>query len=527
MTTLKSVLRTPLQKIHPGLLVFLVLLLNVKLVVKAVAIGGAMLFGIRSSAMQPLSEERGLLFYPIVICIGLLDALLYGTIYKAHYGLALLFGSGIWMACFLASGQVRRFVSRIDKMMIVRTIAVFFILNAIVSFTQLGLIMWETGALNPYRYQGNFQKYFVNTGDYIKGISFDTSTTNAAINALGVLFFLQKRSWLLLTTCLLTLVLTGSNLVNILLLANLVLLFIFRSGRDLKSVLTLCFLPFVFFWARVSPQNSDYVGKLSASLFKGPKQERARTDTAASKPVLAPSEEEMRMAFARQYLDSVGRKIIDTRSIASEEKPVLPTDNIHTPPFQHRDDTNAVRRMWFHYVAETGIRVDSIQASSTVPGKVQAMQQTISFLSTHPAKAATGAGPGNFSSKLAFKTAALGIGGSYPETYRWIDPSFSSNHLALYLAYFTKQERLHSVANTPNSVYDQLAAEYGLAGVFAFAFLYIGFFLRSWRKLTYGLPMLLLLCGLFATDYWFEQISVVVLCELFLFLNLNDKGHEQ
>ena len=29
----------------------------------------------------------------------------------------------------------------------------------------------ETGTLNPYTYQGDYQKYFINTGDYIKGIT--------------------------------------------------------------------------------------------------------------------------------------------------------------------------------------------------------------------------------------------------------------------------------------------------------------------------------------------------------------------
>jgi hypothetical protein len=107
-----------------------------------------------------------------------------------------------------------------------------------------------------------------------------------------------------------------------------------------------------------------------------------------------------------------------------------------------------------------------------------------------------------------------------------IEPAFSDHHLALYLAYFTRQERLHSVVHTPNSVYDQLAGEYGLAGLAALIFLYLGFYLKRARRLSYGLPMLVLLCGLFATDYWFEQLSIVIMFELLLFLNLKESAHD-
>jgi hypothetical protein len=416
MTTLKGVLRTPLQKIHPGLLAFLVLLLNVKLVVKAVAILASVVFGLRDRSFLSVSGNRCLLFYPALIAIALFDAFLYGSFFKDHYALSFLLGAGIWVGCFVASGQVRRFVERIDTATIVRTVAVFFVLNAIVSLIQLATIVVETGALNPYRYQGNFQKYFVNTGDYIKGISFDTSTTNAALSAFGVLFFLQKRSAAMLSVCLLTLVLTGSNLVNILLLACLVLLFLFRSDREMKSLIAVCVLPLIIFWARVSPQNSDYVSKLSASMIDGKKGTPAPLANTPFPPALL-SPEESRDRFARHYLDSVGRKIADTRGAAVDEKPLVPTDNIHTPPFQHRDDTGAVRKTWFRYAAAHHLPIDSI-LSSNIPGKGKAVIQTASYFASHPAKSVTGAGMGNFASKLAFKTAALGIGGSYPERYR-------------------------------------------------------------------------------------------------------------
>ena len=90
---------------------------------------------------------------------------------------------------------------------------------------------------------------------------------------------------------------------------------------------------------------------------------------------------------------------------------------------------------------------------------------------------------------------------------------------AVYIYYFSKQPALHSVANSPNATYNQLAGEYGLMGLAAFVLFYLGYFARGLRRLTYGAPLLLLLTGLLAMDYWFEQLSIIVLFELLLFLN--------
>jgi len=51
----------------------------------------------------------------------------------------------------------------------------------------------------------------------------------------------------------------------------------------------------------------------------------------------------------------------------------------------------------------------------------------------------------------------------------------------------------------------------------------MAFFLPPVRRLkearSYGLPLLLLMAGAFFTEYWFEQLSVVVLFELLMLLN--------
>jgi hypothetical protein len=158
-----------------------------------------------------------------------------------------------------------------------------------------------------------------------------------------------------------------------------------------------------------------------------------------------------------------------------------------------------------------------------LPGKIIAYKQTIDFFKQHPFKIITGNGIGKFSSKLAFKTTGLGIAGGYPQKFIYINDHFLKNHLDLYLNYFTKQDGFHSIANNPNSVYDQLLSEYGLFGLCAFFIFYLGFFLK---KLTYGIPLILFLSGIFFVDYWFEQLSIVVFFELLLFLNIKEEVKE-
>ena len=132
-----------------------------------------------------------------------------------------------------------------------------------------------------------------------------------------------------------------------------------------------------------------------------------------------------------------------------------------------------------------------------------------------------------FSSKLAFRISGLKIAGGYPKQFAFISEDFKNNNLSLYINYFTKPTESHSLLNTPNSTYTQLLSEYGLIGFFSFVFFYLGFFLNNIKKLTYGIPILLLMSGLFFMEYWFEQLSIVVLFELLLFLDIKDLRPEE
>ena len=151
-----------------------------------------------------------------------------------------------------------------------------------------------------------------------------------------------------------------------------------------------------------------------------------------------------------------------------------------------------------------------------------ALKQTANFFTDHPLKLLFGNGIGNFSSKLALRAAGLGIEGGYPKNLAYINNDFKNNHLSLYLNYFSKKAELHSITNSPNNVYDQLISEYGLAGIFSFILFYLAFFLKRIKALTYGIPILLLMLGTLCVDYWFEQLSIVIVFELLMLLNIKE-----
>ncbi|MGH2564862.1 MAG: hypothetical protein ACRDE5_10125, partial [Ginsengibacter sp.] len=167
------------------LLIFLLLFLNVKLVVKLAAILFIYILQFNFKFGFRLRHSRLPLFYPILIIIAVINWLVYAG-FTSNYNIVFCTGIGFWILSILAIHQVKLSVGKNDTATIHQTILAFFIINACVSLATYFFIVYKTGAVNPYLYQGEYQKYFISTGDYIKGISFDTSTTNAVLNAFGV-----------------------------------------------------------------------------------------------------------------------------------------------------------------------------------------------------------------------------------------------------------------------------------------------------------------------------------------------------
>ncbi|HEY8780535.1 MAG TPA: hypothetical protein VIM16_02880 [Mucilaginibacter sp.] len=524
-----------LNTIDWKLLLFLILFLNVKLAVKVPAIIIIYILQFNFKFGFSFKNSRLPLFYLLIIAIAVIGLIVNKNYDNPDYLLVFLTGMVFWGLCLLSVHQVKLSVENNNVEIIDRTILFFFAINAILSFYNIAHIIWETGAINPYRYQGEYQKYFIGTGDYIRGLTFDTSTTNAVLNAFGIIYFLDKKKPAMVLICMAVLLLTGSNFTNLALLLILALLSAFKSNKDQKSLIAICLMFLVVFMAKVSPQNNKYVFDSIENIFHSPKQQTGPI-TANLDQVGITGPEEIRRKAAQRYIDSISY-------IASKKEAVKPLQqttaslpnyhgrilivgpNINKPPYLTPEDTTLDERRLLTFIdAHKNSLPISRQTSFKpgLPGKIRGLFQTVSFLQHNPAKIIAGDGIGNFSSKLAFKATGLGFEGAYPAKYIYISRDFLSNHLDIYLNFFSKKDGLHSLTNNPYSVYDQLLAEYGLLGLAAFMIFYLGFFAKNFKKLSYGLPLLALMMAVFFIDYWFEQLSVIVFFELLLFLNIKE-----
>lgn len=534
------------------LLLFLVLFLNVKLAVKIPAIALIYLLQFNFKFGFSFKNSRLPLFYLLAIAIAVLNWIIGMNYLNLNYNLVLLTGIGFWVLCILAMHQVKLFVENNDAATIRRTIVAFFIINAVLSLGNLALIMIETGAVNPYTFQGEHQKYFLGTGDYIRGVTFDTSTTNAVLNALGVIYFLTKKNIAMLFVCMTIMLLTGSNCINVILLACFAFLFIFKSTRDQKSLIAICIALLVVFMGRVSPQNDTYVVEnFKRDFHLNKPHQAAPTRPHLYLPItLMPDSllttDEKRWKTAQRYIDSMYvvnhpellnankkaalpvKKVGDGIARTESGRIFIPKANINTAPYQHVIDTSAYQKQLLTFIDEhkdsLPLSANSVGKLSFLPGKIIGWMQTFHFLQQHPLKIFTGNGMGNFSSKLAFRVSGLGFAGGYPQRYTYLDPDFLSNHLDVYLNFFSKKTDLHSLSNNPDSVYDQLFAEYGLLGFIAFVAYYIGYFMKHYKQLTYGLPMLMMILAVFFIGYWFEQLSILIFFELLLLLNIKENS---
>lgn len=525
-----------------NLLLFLLLFLNVKIGVKIVAVILIYLLQFNFRFGFKLKNSRLPLFYLLIICIALIGTVINKAYALPGYPFVLFYGIGFWGLCILAAHQVKLAVERNEPAVIHQTILLFFLINAAMSFFNIGLIILKTHAINPYTYQGEYQKYFMSTGDYIRGITFNTSNTNAVLSAFGVIYFLVRNNFPMVLLCMVVLLLTGSNFTNLALILILALLFILRSSRNQKSCIVTCMVFLVIFMAKVSPQNNTYVKSFFHTFNKqnmGKAKQPVLILPIIERPESTLNPEEKRDKVAILYMDSIYKATEKSRLkqrpsymtktvlLTDGGRVRIPVDDINSASFQSLKTTPPDQRQLLEFIkmhwAELPVSAEG-EVLPPLPGKIIGLWQTINFFMHHPEKLIAGEGIGNFSSKLAFRISGLGINGGNHTKFDYLYPDFVSNHLDLYVNFFSKDASSHTFINTPFSVYDQLLGEYGLPGILVFLICYVWFFARHWKKLTYGLPVLLLVMGLLFIDYWFEQLSILVFFELFLFLDIKESS---
>ena len=122
-----------LKTVNWKLLIFLVLILNVKLIFKVIAL---ILVYVIQADFRPgfkLNNSRLPLFYPAMIAIAVFNWIISKTYNDTNKNLLLITGIFFWIVCMLIVHQLKYFVETTTVNILHNTLKVFFVLNAILS----------------------------------------------------------------------------------------------------------------------------------------------------------------------------------------------------------------------------------------------------------------------------------------------------------------------------------------------------------------------------------------------------------
>jgi hypothetical protein len=490
------------RNINFPLLIFLIFFLNVKLVVKVVALIFILVYSRNIKLGLSWKQSRLPLFYLAMIIVECFKYLLITRNYSLNYALVFCLGILQWTMSLLAIHIVKLHIDKYDSIKTHNTVKAFFALNAFVSLCLLLILLFHPVWLTFWGHEPNLTFNNPSTGDVIMGLSFDTSTVNATLNSIGLIYFLYKRDYLFCLLCILTVVLCTSNLTFLLLLSILVLMVVTVREKKLRLNTIICGVVLTVLYIFGTPKNGEYMRNYFIRLYvvnKNPMQEEI-SDT-----------------------EIVHHKSGDSTFITKNTVKTLP-DSAYGISYGKFGKAFNTLFSFKEFVKNDTTGYISIPeyVYGTRPGKFISFIQTYFYLKQSLRHFIFGSGIGNFSSKLAFMASGVHALGTYPRKYEYISPDFKYNHFQTYLFYKHSDASKHSVLNFPFAVYNQLLGEYGLTGVILFAVFYLGYFIRRYPRISYGRYLIISLLCFFVMEYWFELFSLVVIFELFILLNIKE-----
>lgn len=491
-----------LTNINLPLLVFLIFFLNVKFVVKVIAILFIIIYSRNFKFGLSFKKSRLPLFYLLIIILEIFKYLLIVRNYSLNY--ALVFSMGIlqWAMCLLSIHYIKLNVDDTDTNKMHSTIKAFFTLNFIVSLCFLLILFIHPVWLTYWGHEADLTFNNTSIGDIVMGITFDTSTVNATLNSIGLIYFLYKRDYLFCLLCLITIVLCTSNVTVILTLGILILMIITVRQKKLRLSTMIFSIALVVLYLFSSPKNREYMRNYFINLYvvnKNPEQ----------KQIIDTQVYHLKVNDSVVTIKNAVEVLPDTAYTFTGNRLEKAVGNLISSKDLHKDDS-------------TGFVNIPDNVYNTRPGKLISFLQTYFYLKESFKHLLFGSGIGNFSSKLAFRASGVRALGTYPQKFRYVSPDFKYNHLHTYLYYKNEDASKHSVLNYPFTVYNQLLGEYGLLGSILFIIYYLGYFLSRHHRLSYGRYMIISLLGFFLMEYWFELFSLVVIFELFIFLNIKE-----
>lgn len=510
-------------------LVFLLLVLNVSIIVKLSGI--AFLYIFRFNFKFGFRNGRLPWFYLSIICLALLQFLINYEYWSTGYAFLSLICIIFWSLSLLINHQLKFAIERSGVEKIDKALTLFFILNAAISFLNILRIIFEIKVLNPYTYEGMNLKYHVSTGDWIMGITMDFSLTNSFISILGLIYFLYNQKYILSGICLAVVLLATSNASIILLIIAFFFIILFDRNRLNKSIV-ICFIgAIVVFFAKISPQNTTYSVRTLGAVSD-------QKNTASGSTKQADSVIQAKKTYREnllKYVSSKNKHINDDRKAIpnreKENKIIAAMEEIKSIEKRESKKINdQVKETRNEKQEKLQVKVINLYQDTVLqignaltrkyPGKLISFIETKDYVLSNVRTFLLGSGAGLFSSKVAFKASNIGDFGKYPTKFSFISDNFKNNHLKIYCYYFLQSLDKHSITNTPFSVFNQITGEYGLLGLLLFLMFYVWFFLKRYKQLSYGKIILPLTLVFLFTDYWFENLSIVIIFELMIFLDI-------
>jgi hypothetical protein len=477
-----------------ALLLFIVLAVNVKIYVKLAALVLYLLYLLFFKKVKLERKLPGFVkFYLVIIAAGMFSSICSGAFSDSRYWFG--FGWGIlqWL-CAAGIGYASLLcVKNTSSLKLEKTITAFFVLNMIVCLINLLSIAVSLGNF-PYWYPDPAGQYGVSTGDHIQSIFQSNSITNAAVSLLGALYFINNKRFVMAFLCMITGLLSTSNVTLLFFVFMLITSIIVVKERKVKIGILLLLLSTGLVYVTLSPANFLYMNTVAGDVVKEQEPEAKKEKRKIKKIYTIPVKDSI--------LSNVPAALIALKSAPSQIPGVA------------FDTTTAkiLLSKWYN----TPLNKTPVY-NYKKPLKLYATKQTLSFWVSDLRHFFLGAGIGNYSSKLALKMTGLGFEGSYPGSFTYANKDFIQHTFHTLMYIYTQPVSQHSVINTPRNIYNQLAGEYGLLGVLVIIFFYAGYIFSNWKLLWPGGIILVGFTALlFGFEYWFEAMSLTVVFELLI-----------
>lgn len=524
----------------PALLSFLLLMSNYRISFKIVALIGVYVW------RPDFKWRNGALvwFYVTLPVLALVNLFFVSGDLSVSHIVAVLVCVGLWLAALLAFRQVSLFIAQLPVVKTETTLKWLAGINLAVSLADLIKIMLATQSLNPYT-QISPPPYGISSGDLIGGAFGGMHLVNTAICCMLCVFFIYRGSLVFTLISLTPFLLTGSNLGTLILCALLGYVLFFKTGLVYKTIAVFCLLAVIVYYNKITPDNGKYMTsvltKVPAHLkIKNKEELPAKVDSEKAGTIaLIPQ----KRVYTKDELINLYLQYLRKRNAIAETET---TDKLQTSVLSSFTSyANKEKKERGRMENKVFYLKDSVQKAKSKKaffdygrlkkfdleheaGKITSFKQTAAYLSSGAAAFLFGAGAGSFSSRQAFITSGIVEDSRllmllpHYETFE-----FKNNHEAIFKYLMFRDDETHSITNLPFCWYNQMLGEYGILGALAFFVLYCGFFIKRYRHLSYGRMLLPALLMFFLFDYWYERLSVVIIFELLMLLDMKIREEEQ